>query len=49
MPRLLLAILLGIAFGYFFPEFATTLKPLGDGFIKLVKMMIAPVIFLHHC
>lgn len=53
MPKLLkslyaqvvIAILLGIALGYFFPEFAISLKPLGDGFIKLVKMMIAPVIF----
>lgn len=43
--QVVLAILLGIALGYFFPDFAITLKPLGDGFIKLVKMMIAPVIF----
>lgn len=39
------AIVIGITLGYFFPDFATSLKPLGDGFIKLVKMMIAPVIF----
>ena len=31
--------------GRFYPEFAVQLKPLGDGFIKLIKMMIAPVIF----
>ncbi|TAL77465.1 MAG: dicarboxylate/amino acid:cation symporter [Bacteroidetes bacterium] len=43
--QVLLAILLGITLGVFCPEFATRLKPLGDGFIKLVKMMIAPVIF----
>lgn len=43
--QVILAILLGITIGFFYPEFATKLKPLGDGFIKLVKMMIAPVIF----
>jgi aerobic C4-dicarboxylate transport protein len=43
--QVLIAILLGILIGIFYPEFATRLKPLGDGFIKLVKMMIAPVIF----
>jgi aerobic C4-dicarboxylate transport protein len=43
--QVIAAIIVGIALGYFFPEFATSLKPLGDGFIKLVKMMIAPVIF----
>jgi aerobic C4-dicarboxylate transport protein len=40
------AILLGGVIGHFFPEFGESLKPLGDGFIKLVKMVIAPVIFL---
>ncbi len=40
------AILLGGLIGHFFPEFGESLKPLGDGFIKLVKMVIAPVIFL---
>jgi aerobic C4-dicarboxylate transport protein len=43
--QVIAAIVIGIALGYFFPEFAISLKPLGDGFIKLVKMMIAPVIF----
>jgi len=43
--QVIAAIIIGIALGYFFPEFAISLKPLGDGFIKLVKMMIAPVIF----
>ena len=45
MPRFILAILLGILIGFLYPGFAIKLKPLGDGFIKLVKMMIAPVIF----
>src|SRR5258707_407517 len=43
--QVLIAVLLGIAVGYFFPSFGVSLKPLGDGFIKLVKMMIAPIIF----
>jgi aerobic C4-dicarboxylate transport protein len=42
----LLAILAGGAVGHIWPEFGESLKPLGDGFIKLVKMIIAPVIFL---
>ncbi|MEI7428818.1 MAG: dicarboxylate/amino acid:cation symporter [Betaproteobacteria bacterium] len=41
----LLAIVSGGLFGYFEPQTAVTLKPLGDGFISLVKMLISPVIF----
>jgi len=41
----LLAVVLGIAVGAIWPEIGESLKPLGDGFIKLVKMVIAPVIF----
>ncbi|KRB80737.1 C4-dicarboxylate transporter [Sphingomonas sp. Root710] len=44
--QVLVAIVLGIALGAFAPDIATQLKPLGDAFIKLVKMIIAPVIFL---
>lgn len=44
--RVLIAITLGILTGYFFPETATKLKPLGDLFINLIKMVIAPIIFL---
>lgn len=44
--QVLIAIALGIALGYFWPENGAAMKPLGDGFIKLVKMIIAPVIFL---
>ena len=40
------AVALGILVGLFFPGFAVSLKPLGDGFINLIKMMIQPVIFL---
>ena len=41
----IIAIVAGILLGYFYPEFAKQLKPLGDAFIRLIKMMIAPVIF----
>ncbi|MBA3940984.1 MAG: C4-dicarboxylate transporter DctA [Sphingopyxis sp.] len=40
------AILAGVLLGHYWPSLAVELKPLGDGFIKLVKMIIAPVIFL---
>jgi aerobic C4-dicarboxylate transport protein len=43
--QVLAAILLGIAVGYVFPAAGIALKPLGDGFIALIKMMIAPMIF----
>ena len=43
--QVLLAVAAGILVGAFFPEFGKSLKPLGDGFIKLIKMMIAPIIF----
>jgi len=44
--QVLIAILLGITIGHFWPTTGEALKPLGDGFIKLIKMIIAPVIFL---
>jgi aerobic C4-dicarboxylate transport protein len=40
------AIVIGALVGHFWPAFGESLKPLGDGFIKLVRMIIAPVIFL---
>src|SRR6185437_1555204 len=43
--QVVVAIILGIAIGHYFPKTGTSLKPLGDGFIQLIKMMIAPVIF----
>ena len=49
MPHLyvqvLIAIVCGAALGYFEPNFAASLKPLGDVFVKAVKMLIAPIIF----
>ncbi|RBC28048.1 C4-dicarboxylate transporter DctA, partial [Xanthomonas oryzae pv. oryzae] len=44
--QVVVAIILGALLGRFEPAFAESLKPLGDAFIKLVKMIIAPVIFL---
>jgi aerobic C4-dicarboxylate transport protein len=44
--QVLIAIVIGGALGHFAPDLAVALKPLGDAFIKLVKLIIAPVIFL---
>ncbi|PJM68527.1 dicarboxylate/amino acid:cation symporter [Achromobacter ruhlandii] len=44
--QVLFAIVVGILLGYFKPDLGQAMQPLGDGFIKLVKMIIAPVIFL---
>ena len=43
--QVLTAIVIGAILGHFYPEMGATMKPLGDGFIKLIKMVIAPVIF----
>ncbi len=43
--QVLVAIAIGIALGHFSPELGQQMKPLGDGFIKLIKMVIAPIIF----
>ena len=43
--QVLLAIAAGILIGHYFPVTGTAFKPLGDGFISLIKMMIGPVIF----
>jgi aerobic C4-dicarboxylate transport protein len=43
--QVITAIILGILLGYFYPEIAISMKPLGDGFIKLIKMLITPIIF----
>src|SRR5215510_4657500 len=43
--QVLIAIAIGVALGLFAPAQAAAMKPLGDGFIKLVKMMIAPIVF----
>lgn len=43
--QVLSAISVGILLGHFMPEVGTSMKPLGDGFIKLIKMIIAPIVF----
>jgi len=43
--QVLIAMALGILIGHFFPDAGTRLQPLGDGFIKLIRMLIAPIIF----
>src|SRR5262249_2334829 len=43
--QVLIAIAIGIFIGHYFPKAGVALKPLGDGFIALIKMMIGPVIF----
>jgi aerobic C4-dicarboxylate transport protein len=43
--QVLIGLALGIAVGHYWPEFGAALKPLGDGFVKFVKMMIAPIVF----
>ncbi|WP_109400802.1 dicarboxylate/amino acid:cation symporter [Proteus sp. TJ1640] len=44
--QVIIAIIFGILLGHFYPDVGESFKPLGDGFIKIVKMIIAPVIFL---
>ena len=43
--QVIVAIVIGIALGHFYPQLGVAVKPLGDGFIKLIKMIIAPIIF----
>ncbi|WP_421684613.1 dicarboxylate/amino acid:cation symporter [Stutzerimonas urumqiensis] len=43
--QVLLAIAIGVLIGHFYPDIGASLKPLGDAFVKLIKMAIAPIIF----
>ncbi|MCI0920097.1 C4-dicarboxylate transporter DctA [Sphingobacterium rhinopitheci] len=43
--QVIIAILIGIALGHYYPNIGVSLKPFGDGFIRLIKMIIAPLIF----
>ena len=43
--QVIIAIVIGILLGHFYPALGSEMKPLGDGFIKLIKMIIAPIIF----
>ena len=43
--QVIVAIVIGVLLGYVWPETGAAMRPLGDGFIRLVRMMIAPIIF----
>src|SRR5215217_2066223 len=43
--QVIVAIIIGVLLGHFYPATGEAMKPLGDAFIKLIKMMIAPIIF----
>src|SRR5215216_1259517 len=43
--QVITAIVIGVLLGHFYPHIGESMKPLGDGFIKLIKMIIAPIIF----
>lgn len=43
--QVIVGIVIGVSLGYFFPDLAVKMKPLGDGFIKLIAMIIGPIIF----
>src|SRR3954451_8374011 len=43
--QVLTAIVLGVLLGHFYPHLGESMKPLGDAFVKLIKMLIAPIIF----
>ena len=43
--QVICAVIAGVALGFFYPSAGESMKPLVDGFIKLIKMMIAPIIF----
>ncbi|PBI95070.1 Aerobic C4-dicarboxylate transport protein [Variovorax boronicumulans] len=43
--QVITAVIVGVLLGYFYPSLGESMKPLGDGFIKLIKMIIAPIIF----
>ena len=43
--QVITAIIIGVLLGHFAPAYGEAMKPLGDGFIKLIKMIIAPIIF----
>ena len=43
--QVLIAMAVGVVVGHFYPEAGQRMQPLGDGFIKLIRMLIAPIIF----
>lgn len=43
--QILIALAIGALIGHFFPDFGTALRPVGDGFIRLIKMIVVPIVF----
>jgi aerobic C4-dicarboxylate transport protein len=43
--QVLIAVVLGIALGHVYPELGVAMKPFGDNFLKLIKLMVAPLVF----
>ncbi len=43
--QILIALAVGAAVGHFFPDFGMALRPVGDGFIRLIKMIVVPIVF----
>src|SRR3982074_2783538 len=43
--QVVIALVVGIVVGVLYPQFAASLKPLGDAFIKLIKVLITPIVF----
>ena len=43
--QVLIAMVAGVLLGHFFPQAGTSMQPLGDAFIKMIRMLIAPIIF----
>ena len=43
--QILIGLVLGILFGHFFPTWGEAVKPLGDGFIRMIKMIVVPIVF----
>ena len=44
--QILLGLVIGALFGYFFPEIGTKMKPLGDAFVRMIKMIVVPLVFM---
>ena len=44
-PQVLLAILIGILLGHFYPEWGVAMKPFSDAFIRIIKFLISPIVF----
>lgn len=43
--QIMIALVIGALIGHFFPDFGMALRPIGDGFIRLIKMIVVPIVF----